>query len=383
MNTRILLFLLAVGCFLTACNSSGAPVPFKNVKVTPNAPDEQKFSYLIGTQIGSQSYGFPEAFLAEFYESLFGQGVRDAWKAEKDSAFKLQFPADTLRAVGTRYNQKAQKVQQEMAEKKMLPSLNKTAKSSKTKLSANASDDEKFSYMWGTDIGRQFATFTAELEPKFDLDIFLQGVHDVRISLKDTSKALQLSRDTLNAVGMRYQQKAAAVQEAAQQKFKEEQAKVKEEVAEMRGDTLPSGMPKLMNYFVKVTGITSEIQNLESFQGKPVFVFYFSTTCGHCQHAYPEVQKIADEFRSAGLTTLAIAAGSNTKKAILGFMEDQKAKDVTFVLDDSRQFGELYSDGYVPKAYLLRPNGEYYFYSSLEKDLDSIRTNIRTELGIK
>jgi thiol-disulfide isomerase/thioredoxin len=351
--------------------------------VAPNAPDEQKFSYLLGTQVGTQSYGFPEAFLAEFYESLFGQGVKDAWKAEKDTAFKLQLPADSLAAVGVRYSQKAQKVQQEMAANKTQLPLNKTAKSFNTKLSASASDDEKFSYMWGTDIGRQFVTFTAELEPKFDVDIFLQGMRDVRVSLKDTSKALQLSRDTLNAVGMRYQQKAVAAQAAAQQKFQEEQAKVKEEVAGMRGDTLSSGMPKLMNYFVKVTGITTEMQTLEPLQGKPVFVFYFSTTCPHCQKIYPEIQKIADEYRSAGLTTLAIAAGSNTKKGILGFMEEQKAKDVTFVLDASRQFGELYSDGYVPKAYFVRPNGEYYFYPNIDSVLDSIRTNIRTELGVK
>lgn len=383
MNTRILLFSFVISCFLVACNSTQtSAAPVKPIKVTGSATDDQKFSYFWGTQIGTQSSTFPEAFLAEFFEGLFAEGFKEARLAENDSVFKMQLPPDSLMAIGVRYQEKAVKVQQEIAGKPS-PALNKTSKSLHSKLSKNSSDDEKFSYMWGVEVGKQSVYIGAELAPQFDADYFIQGVRDVRVSLRDTTKSLQLSKDTLSAVGMRYQQKSRDLQAAAQKKAMEEQEKVKQEVASMRGDTLENGMPKLMNYSVKVTGITAEAKTLEAFQGKPLFVFYFSTTCGHCQHAYPEIQKIADEFRKAGLTTIAIAAGSNSKKGILRFVEEQKAKDVIFIHDAARQFGELFSDGYVPKIYFVRPDGTYVLYKNFEKELDKVREDIRFVLNGK
>ena len=56
-------------------------------------------------------------------------------------------------------------------------------------------------------------------------------------------------------------------------------------------------------------------------------------------------------------------------------MENTKL-DIPVLLDEVRQFGELYSDGYVPKVYLVSPDASYKIYKSFEKELDSVKADI-------
>ena len=61
-------------------------------------------------------------------------------------------------------------------------------------------------------------------------------------------------------------------------------------------------MPQKFNLKLNTTkisvdkAIASGLENLEPFANKPLLVFYFSATCGHCAHAAPEVLAIAKEF---------------------------------------------------------------------------------------
>jgi thiol-disulfide isomerase/thioredoxin len=252
------------------------------------------------------------------------------------------------------------------------------------KLGADASDNQKFSYMIGVQFAAQFMSIGKQFETEFDVDYFVIGVRESAAKVRDTTKTLTLPEDTLKAVGERFNEKMKAIREAAIKKQQEEQAKLEEEVKALKGETLPNGMPAKINFKVKATGISMKAENLEAFASKPLLIFYFSATCGHCAHAAPQILDIAKEFVPKGLTAMAIASGGNSKPGIRRFTDDAKFDDNISVLwDESRQFGELYSDGYVPKVYLVNPDGSYKLYAAFEREKEDLKKEIAELLAGK
>jgi len=163
-----------------------------------------------------------------------------------------------------------------------------------------------------------------------------------------------------------------------------EEEKLKAEVASLRGDTLANGMPAKMNFKVKATGITTKDEDLSAYAGKPLMMFYFSATCGHCAHAAPQILEIAKAFAPKGLTTVSVASGGNNKPGIRRFIDDAKFDEtINVVWDETRQFGELYSDGYVPKVYLVNPDGTYKQYVAFEREKDDLKKEIEELLNGK
>ena len=58
-------------------------------------------------------------------------------------------------------------------------------------------------------------------------------------------------------------------------------------------------------------------------------------------------------------------------------------ESMNLVLDETRVFGELYSDGYVPKIYIVNPDGSYKLYVSLDNKIDAIKSEIAALLDGK
>ena len=111
--------------------------------------------------------------------------------------------------------------------------------------------------------------------------------------------------------------------------------------------------------------------------GKPLLISYFSATCGHCAHAAPQVVEMAKEFVPKGLTAVTVFSGGNNKPGIRKFTDNAGYDDNEKVVwDESRQFGELYSDGYVPKIYLVNPDGTYKQYAAFEKEKEDLKREI-------
>ncbi|MDO4947848.1 FKBP-type peptidyl-prolyl cis-trans isomerase N-terminal domain-containing protein [Fibrobacter sp. UWH1] len=388
----------AAALALVACNEQAAK---KVVAIDANSTDDQKFAYMLGAQFGGQNATFiPRQMGEELYMDAVVQGVRDMVKASKDTSFKPQMTDDSLQAVGGRYTaiarNRAQATRPDSAtfasfegdQQKMrawmdsatnaLPVVAAQASTgANVTINAQSSDNAKFSYLIGMQFGNQLNAIGGQFDTSLDEDYFILGIKEAAAKVKDTTLTLQLPQDSLAAVGQRYQQKAQELRQAAMKKQQEEQEKVKAAVAELRGDTLANGMPKLMNYKVPVTGVTGKSTDLSDIAGKSALVFYFSATCGHCQHAAPQILDIAKEFASTGLTTLAVASGGNNKVGIRKFMDNAKWDEtINVVWDETREFGELYSDGYVPKVYLVNPDGTYKLYGSFESEKETLKTEI-------
>ena len=302
---------------LTACDMLGGP---KQVVVGPNSTDDQKFAYMLGVQFGGQNFTMiPRQVGSELYEDELVQGIYDDIKAEKDSTFKVQLPADSMQAVGARFSVKARERMEKMKPDsaaiatingdhlKMRAYMDSMAKvmpveaapvptKAPVTLGATASDNQKFSYMIGVQVGAQFLSIGRQFNTEFDADYFVLGVRESVAKVRDTTKTLALPEDSLKAVGERFNEKMKVIREEAVKKQQEEQKKLEAEVAELKGETLANGMPAKINYKVKASGISTKAENLEAYAGKPLLMFYFSATCGHCAHAAPQLVEIAKEF---------------------------------------------------------------------------------------
>lgn len=395
----------AAALALIACSDAQKPVT-KVAAVTPNSTDDQKFAYMLGAQFGLQNFSnLPWQSGEGIDEDVVIQAFRDALGNLKDSTVKVQLPQDSLAAVSRRIQnamrERYLKTQPDTSVTKgmddaqiraYVDSLRKAlpitvapeVKNENVTLGENASEQQKFSYLVGFQFGNQFYNIGRQFQTEFDGDYFVLGVRDAGKKLRDTTYAMVLLDDTLKAVGERYNEKMKALREEMTKKAQAEEEKLKAEVAGLRGDTLANGMPAKMNFKVKASGITVKGEDLSAFAQKPLLMFYFSATCGHCAHAAPQILEIAKEFAPKGLTTVSIASGGNNKPGIRRFIDDAKFDEtISVVWDESRQFGELYSDGYVPKVYLVNPDGSYKQYAAFEKEKDDLKKDIAELLAGK
>ena len=373
--------------------------------INANTTDDQKFAYMLGAQFGGQNFTIiPRQMGEELYEDALIQAIRDNIKANKDTSFNVQMTQDSLQAVGNRYTAIARARSEAVRPDSALlaegnnekirayvDSVSKTLTIAKAPSSTGAAvtvagdspDNTKFSYLLGLQFANQFTSIGAQFQTDFDVEYFILGIKESVAKVADSTRALSLPQDSLAAIGQRYQQKMQDLRAAAIKKQQEEEAKLKEEIAPLRGDTLANGMPQKFNYKVKATkisvdkSIAKDLENFEPFANKPLLVMYFSATCGHCAHAAPEILEIAKEFAPKGLTTVAVASGGNQKVGIRKFMDNAKWDEtINVVWDESRQFGELYSDGYVPKVYAVNPDGTYKLYAAFEKEKEDLKKEL-------
>ena len=401
---KIALGSAALAAFgLMACGEK--PIAKAPAAITANTTDDEKFAYMLGAQFGGQNFTIiPRQMGEKIYEDALVQAIRDNVKANKDTNFKVQMDGDSLQAVGNRYTAIARKrVDETRPDSAMLAEgdndkikayIDSVARSqpiaeapastgAEVVIKGDSPDNTKFSYLLGLQFANQLIAIGNQFQTEFDVDYFILGIKESVAKVADSTYALQLPQDSLAAVGQRYQQKMQDLRAAAIKKQQEEEAKLKEEIAPLRGDTLSNGMPQKVNFKVKATkisvdkAIAKDLENLEPFAGKPLLVFYFSATCGHCAHAAPEVLAIAKEFAPKGLTALAVASGGNQKVGIRKFMDNAKWDEtINVVWDESRQFGELYSDGYVPKVYAVNPDGTYKMYAAFESQKDMMKKDL-------
>ena len=402
---KIALGTAALAAFgLMACNGEKA-IEKAPASINANTTDDQKFAYMLGAQFGGQNFTIiPRQMGEKIYEDALIQAIRDNVKASNDTNFKVQMDTDSLQAVSQRYTAIARKrVDETRPDSAMLAEGNNekikayvdsvaraqpivdapASTGAAVTITGDSPDNTKFSYLLGLQFANQFIGIGKQFQTDFDVEYFILGIKESVAKVADSTYQLQLPQDSLAAVGQRYQQKMQDLRAAAIKKQEEEEAKLKEEIAPLRGDTLANGMPQKFNLKVKATkisvdkAIAADLENLEPFANKPLLVMYFSATCGHCAHAAPEVLAMAKEFAPKGLTTLAVASGGNQKVGIRKFMDNAKWDEtINVVWDESRQFGELYSDGYVPKVYAVNPDGTYKMYAAFESEKEQLKKDL-------
>jgi thiol-disulfide isomerase/thioredoxin len=141
------------------------------------------------------------------------------------------------------------------------------------------------------------------------------------------------------------------------------------------------GQPLLMDFSISLTGIKDSNMPFSAFSNRSLIVYHFSPFCPYCQKSYGSIQQVAKEYEQRGLASIAVSVSSVGKRDILMFMEQQNASIPFF--QDNGDFGKKYGDGYVPRLYLINPNGRVFRYTALDgENLKNIKTDIEKMLGI-
>ncbi len=371
--------LTATAFALAACNGNSGK---NGVEVGLLSSDEIKISYMIGTQFGHQLMGVQSQLEFTANPTEFESGILDGNRMVRDTVSKaspLKYPDSVMNEISGGMRNRAMSIQ--MA-KMPLPKKDSTdtvkVPVPEKPAAMTADEANRASYLMGVQFGMQFASISIQANEELNLDAFRLGIKDFGEFAKDSTKALRLPQDSLQSVSVRLRDKILETRKAAIEKQKAEEEAVKKAIEPLRGDTLLDGTQAKMNFKVKASGVSVSAENLEAYAGSPLFVFYFSTTCGHCRHATPEIKEIASAFKDKGIRSIAVASGGNNKRDIRSFIEEYKLDEagIDVFFDESREFGELYSDGYVPKVYVVKPDGSLMTFKSFEQQKDSIQVEL-------
>ena len=133
----------------------------------------------------------------------------------------------------------------------------------------------------------------------------------------------------------------------------------------------------IMDFNIPLTSINSDKQFSE-FSKHLLMIYYMDPFCPHCQNGYGTVQQIANEYGPRGLASIAIAVRSESD--ILEFIEEYKAS-IPFFQDFEYAFMKKYGIEFVPRHYLVFPNGKTVLYQNSENDIKKMVSDIEAFLS--
>lgn len=141
--------------------------------------------------------------------------------------------------------------------------------------------------------------------------------------------------------------------------------------------------PSKVNFDIPLTPLKQKDLNFGLFRNRWTLLFYFSPTCGHCQHSYPTIQKFRTAYEKKGLAFAAIVSGSASQDDIRMFDADYKL-DMPSFQDATRQFGQAYGTGSVPLLLLVKPDGSFQSWVGFNDSTSKvIEASIKSGLHIK
>jgi peroxiredoxin len=97
--------------------------------------------------------------------------------------------------------------------------------------------------------------------------------------------------------------------------------------------------------------------SLNDHKGKVVMLEFFTTWCGPCQMAAPELQSLHERYKDRGLVLLAVSmdVGSKARSAVASF---RKEHGLAYpVLMDTGEVSRLYGVFTIPTSFIIDKNG--------------------------
>jgi peroxiredoxin len=119
--------------------------------------------------------------------------------------------------------------------------------------------------------------------------------------------------------------------------------------------------------------LTGEPIKLSALRGKVVVLSFFATWCGPCKEELPHFEKtLWQGLREKGLVVLGVDR-EETEKLVAPFV---KKLGLTFpvIADADRSIYARYATGYIPRTYLIGPDGKIVFQSvgNAQKEFDQL-----------
>lgn len=146
-------------------------------------------------------------------------------------------------------------------------------------------------------------------------------------------------------------------------------------------NTLPK--PTKVDFSIPLKPIKQPDLSFQMLKNHNALLFYFSPTCGHCQHTFPFIKSFRDKYEKKGMAFAAIATGYATPEDIKMFDTDFKLDMLAFQ-DDTKRFSQLYSTGSVPLMLLVSPDGTFQSWNASDSaTIATVEAAIKKNLKIK
>ena len=132
--------------------------------------------------------------------------------------------------------------------------------------------------------------------------------------------------------------------------------------------------------------------SLEEQRGKVVLVNFFATWCPPCREEMPYVQKLWEKHREDKNFVLMVIGREESTKTLVDFQVKNKYS-MPIASDLNRKVYKLYAEKYIPRTYLIGPDGEILYAAigfnrvdfekmklEIEKQLSSIKSAAKSEI---
>ncbi len=216
--------LLASMALVCACDSdkpAAKPVPpsVSTSQLPANesnvsATDDQKFSYLLGTQYGVPIFVNVPNQTGEMLEmDAMVQGIKDVVKNYKDSSLKLQVDSAKMREIDAVYAKKIEgrrAAGDNAAEVKLAGPIT----GQPVVIDANAPENLVYSYMMGIQLGQMFVSTWKNFNQDFDVNYYVLGLREGIVEAVDPSAKLSFSTDELKRIHVKYKKKIEEIVDA-------------------------------------------------------------------------------------------------------------------------------------------------------------------------
>jgi peroxiredoxin len=117
----------------------------------------------------------------------------------------------------------------------------------------------------------------------------------------------------------------------------------------------PPGTP--MPYDWKIETLEDESVDMAAFEGKPLFLVFFSPSCPKCEAQLPGVQRLYDEVKGDGLAFVVVSTRDNEQ--LVPMLERRNCTFPVYTFGGKRP--PLFKRVQVPSAYVFSPDGQLLY----------------------
>jgi len=108
-----------------------------------------------------------------------------------------------------------------------------------------------------------------------------------------------------------------------------------------------------------VTTLEGRTLRLSELRGQVVVVDYWATWCGPCRIAMPHLQKLHDEYKSQGVTVLALSVDQKGPSVVVPFIR-QNGFTFAVAMADQKSASAFGNFSSIPTTVIVRPDGRVH-----------------------